>query len=278
MKVLFDQVAEQCSQLVTRTYSTSFSFGVQLLHPSIRQHIYNIYGFVRLADEIVDSFHAYDKAKLLEELETDYQQAFQNQISLNPILNAFQHTVHRFSIGQEVIQAFLESMKTDLHQTRYTQPEYTRYIYGSADAVGLMCLTVFVQGNSSLYNELKPYAMRLGSAFQKVNFLRDLKNDTQELNRNYFPILQSETLNETNKKKIIAEIHEDFQIARIGIRQLPREAQLGVYIAFIYYLQLLRRLERVPAQSILTQRIRISNTRKIALALLSGLRHWLRLI
>lgn len=266
MKILFDQTSQAVSQLVTKKYSTSFSLAVKLLAPKIRPHIYNIYGFVRLADEIVDSFHGYDKRQLLEQFENDYYQAIQNGISLNPVLNAFQYTVKTCQISDDLVQAFLSSMKRDLIQSDYqTYDDYKDYIYGSADVVGLMCLNVFVNGNQSRYEELRPYAEKLGSAFQKVNFLRDIQADTQELNRSYFPDIECDKLDNESKCSIIHDIENDFKEALIGIKKLPIEAKLGVYTAYIYYKTLLNKLHKTPYQDIMHTRIRVSDPVKLGL-------------
>lgn len=279
MKQLFDEVSFKCSKLVTQNYSTSFSTAVYMLAPSIRRDIYNIYGFVRFADEIVDSFHGYDKEKLIHEFETAYYQAYQDGISLNPILNAFQVTVKENNISDDLIQAFLKSMKLDLVKSDYqTQSEYQEYIYGSADVVGLMCLKVFVKGDEEKYNALKDEAMRLGSAFQKVNFLRDLKDDNLVLNRNYFPGVDLRSFDEKSKKMIIDEIKEDFKIARQGIKKLPLEAKFGVFTAYVYYLKLLRKLENTPCHKIGTSRIRVSNYSKAGLLAQSFVTYKLRMV
>uniref|UniRef100_UPI0030ECF7DA phytoene/squalene synthase family protein n=1 Tax=uncultured Flavobacterium sp. TaxID=165435 RepID=UPI0030ECF7DA len=230
MKSLFDKVSNECSVKVTKAYSTSFSSAVKMLAPCIRQDIYNIYGFVRFADEIVDSFHEYDKEFLFAKFEQDLADALQHKISLNPILNSFQHTVNMHNIPQEMIDAFMKSMKLDLTKSEYTTTEeYNEYIYGSADVVGLMCLKVFVKGNDEKYNELKDSAMRLGSAFQKVNFLRDLKADFEDLSRTYFPNTDLNHLDEKSKQEIIDDIESDFEAAYEGIKNLPLEAKFGVY-------------------------------------------------
>ena len=229
MKSNFDNVSFDCSAKVTKASSTSFSSAVKMLAPSIRQDIYNIYGFVRFADEIVDSFHDYDKQILFSQFENDLALALSQKISLNPILNSFQHTVHNYNIPNELIEAFMKSMKLDLHKTKYnTVEEYNEYIYGSADVVGLMCLKVFVNGNIELYEELKHSAMRLGSAFQKVNFLRDLKADFEDLSRSYFPNTNLSELDEVSKQQIISEIQADFDAGFEGIQKLPLEAKFGV--------------------------------------------------
>lgn len=266
MKALFDTVSHQCSRAVTKTYSTSFSTAVQLLSPSIRQDVYNIYGFVRLADEIVDSFHDYDKSNLFALFEIDLENALKHKISLNPVLNAFQHTVHKYDIPQELIDAFMKSMKADLTKTVYqSQAEYEDYIYGSADVVGLMCLKVFVKGNHQKYNELKAAAMKLGSAFQKVNFLRDLKADFEQLNRTYFPNTDLTQLNEQAKQQIIEEIEADFKAGYEGIVLLPLEAKLGVYTAYVYYKKLLAKLKKTPSTQIRQTRIRVPDYEKYGL-------------
>ncbi|SHI31368.1 Phytoene/squalene synthetase [Mesonia phycicola] len=266
MKSIFDNVSMQCSQAVTNSYSTSFSTATKLLAPSIRQDIYNIYGFVRFADEIVDTFHDYNKEQLFNDFEKEMYKAIENKISLNPILNAFQHTVHKYSIEPKMYESFMKSMRMDLHKSTYlTQQEYKDYIYGSADVVGLMCLKVFVKGDQEKYNNLKNDAMRLGSAFQKVNFLRDLKADFEELSRTYFPNTNLEQLDEASKNKIIKEIEDDFNQALIGIAKLPVEAKLGVYTAYIYYLKLLKKLKATPSLEIRTKRIRVPNYQKAGL-------------
>lgn len=279
MKQLFDEVSFKCSKLVTKNYSTSFSLAVYMLAPSIREDIYSIYGFVRFADEIVDSFHGFEKEKLINDFETEYYKAYESGISLNPILNAFQITVKQNNISDDLIQAFLKSMKLDLVKSDYnTKSEYEEYIYGSADVVGLMCLKVFVRGDEEKYNLLKDEAMRLGSAFQKVNFLRDLRDDNLVLNRNYFPGVDLKSFDETAKKAIIAEIQEDFRIAREGIKKLPLEAKFGVFTAYVYYLKLLRKLEKTPCHKIGTSRIRVSNYSKAGLLAQSFVTYKLRMV
>lgn len=266
MKSIFDSLSFECSKRVTQTYSTSFSTAVKMLAPSIRQDIYNIYGFVRFADEIVDSFHDYPKVTLFDLFETDLANALAHKISLNPILNAFQHTVHQYNIPNELIDAFMKSMKLDLSKSVYeTEQEYQDYIYGSADVVGLMCLRVFVKGDIESYNKLKNSAMRLGSAFQKVNFLRDLKDDHEVLSRTYFPNTDLNRLDEQAKAKIIQEIEADFAAGYEGIIQLPFEAKFGVYTAFVYYKKLLHKLSKTPSAEIKNTRIRVSDYQKIGL-------------
>lgn len=266
MKTYFDDISFQTSKLVTQKYSTSFAAAVKLLGPSIRQDIYNIYGFVRLADEIVDSFHDYDKKELFYKLWTDLTLAVEQGISANPILNAFQHTVKKYAIPKELYTAFMESMEADLSKNNYESVEdYCHYIYGSADVVGLMCLKVFVNGDEDKYGLLKNNAMRLGSAFQKVNFLRDLKMDYEQLNRSYFPNADLARLDENSKCAIIKEIEEDFRVGFAGILQLPIDAKLGVYIAYVYYRKLLLKLKNTPSKDILNARIRVPNYQKIGL-------------
>ena len=266
MKQLFDQVSFDCSRNVTKSYSTSFSSAVKMLEPNIRQDIYNIYGFVRFADEIVDSFHDYNKKELLLLFENDLELALKNKISLNPILNAFQNTVNKYEIPKELIDAFMKSMKLDLSKTEYkTVSEYNEYIYGSADVVGLMCLKVFLKGDQTKYELLKDAAMRLGSAFQKVNFLRDLKADFEDLNRTYFPNTDLSKLDEKSKLKIIEEVEADFEAGYEGMILLPLEAKFGVYTAYSYYKKLLSKLKKTPSAEIKNTRIRVSNYQKYGL-------------
>ncbi|WP_025741490.1 phytoene/squalene synthase family protein [Aquimarina pacifica] len=266
MKSIFDTVSYSCSKIVTNSYSTSFSLASKMLSDSIRQDIYNIYGFVRFADEIVDTFHDYDKEKLFNDFEEEMYKAINNKISLNPILNAFQKTVHQYDIEPELYEAFMKSMRLDLYKTKYlTEKEYKEYIYGSADVVGLMCLRVFVNGNQEKYNELKQSAMYLGSAFQKVNFLRDLKADYEDLDRTYFPNTDLNQLDEASKIRIINEIEEDFEKGLEGILKLPIEAKFGVYTAFTYYRKLLNKLKKTPSKDIKNTRIRVPNYQKFGL-------------
>jgi len=263
MKSIFDNVSAQCSKAVTQSYSTSFSSATKMLATSIRQDIYNIYGFVRLADEIVDSFHNYNKAELFDDFEQQMYNAIENKISLNPILNSFQETVHKYNIEADLYEAFMKSMRLDLSKKNYlTDAEYKEYIYGSADVVGLMCLRVFVKGNNKLYNELKSSAMRLGSAFQKVNFLRDLKADFEGLERSYFPNADLNNLNEASKQEIILEIEDDFKAAYLGIKKLPIDARFGVYTAYKYYSKLLKKLKTTPSSQLKETRIRVSDYQK----------------
>ena len=280
MKYLFDQVSFETSRNVTKKYSTSFSMAVKMLSPSIRSAMYSIYGFVRFADEIVDTFHQYDKDQLLNDFENEYDKALKHGISLNPILNSFQQTVRKYNITDDMVRAFLKSMRADLTKSVYhTREEYKEYIYGSADVVGLMCLKVFVNGDEDKYNELKEAAMRLGSAFQKVNFLRDLKDDYELLNRSYFPNVDLSSLNPKSKTIIIDEIEDDFNYAfNHGILKLPVEAKFGVYMAFRYYRRLLKKLNRVPSSQIINTRVRISNPMKINLLARSYVKYKLNMI
>ncbi len=266
MKSLFDKVSRECSKTVTHNYSTSFSLASKMLGPSIRQDIHNIYGFVRFADEIVDTFHDYDKRSLLDRFEQDLAHAIEDKISLNPILNSFQETVNKYNITPDMYGAFIHSMRLDLDKSIYlTDEEYRNYIYGSADVVGLMSLKVFVKGDMEKYNDLKDDAMRLGSAFQKVNFLRDLKADLETLERSYFPNTDLHDLSEEDKARLIDEIKDDFDAGLRGIKRLPIEAKLGVYTAYTYYRRLLTRLERTPSKEIRNKRIRVPNYEKIFL-------------
>ncbi|RZJ73688.1 phytoene/squalene synthase family protein [Flavobacterium sp.] len=279
MKKLFDDVSGACSRQLTKTYSTSFSTAVRMLAPSIRQDVYNIYGFVRLADEIVDSFLDYRQQTLLDQLRTQTYEAVSDGISLNPVLNAFQETVNRYDMPMKMIDDFLRSMETDLNKKTYdSKEEYDLYIYGSADVVGLMCLHVFVKGDAKKFDELKASAMRLGSAFQKVNFLRDFKADFELLGRVYFPGTDFETLSDLDKKNIIADIHEDLEQGFQGIKRLPIEARLGVYVAYRYYRALLGRLNRIASEDLKKRRIRVPNYSKLTLFARCYLDHKLNLI
>ena len=265
MKSLFDKISFECSKNITRTYSTSFAAGIRFLDKSLHQHIYAIYGFVRLADEIVDSFHDYNKSHLIAKFRQETVEAIESKISLNPVLNSFQYTVSQFKIEWDLIDSFLKSMEMDLSKIEYSQQNYNNYIYGSAEVVGLMCLKVFSQGNQNLYNKLKPYAIKLGSAFQKVNFLRDLKADFQDLGRIYFPNINFETFTNEQKIEIENEIGIEFDEALIGIKMLPKSSRIGVLLAFMYYKKLFNRIKSLPIHTIRTERIRISNFNKIAL-------------
>ena len=279
MKNFYDKVTENCSRIVTQSYSTSFSLATKMLDSSIRNHIYNIYGFVRFADEIVDTFHDFPKEELLNRFEKDLNFSLEKKISLNPILNSFQLTVNKYNIDRKLISAFLKSMRWDLNKNIYkTDKEYKEYIYGSADVVGLMCLKVFVKGDDNLYFKLKPAAMSLGSAFQKVNFLRDLKKDYQELDRTYFPNVDFNHFDEETKTNIIKEIENDFNLALKGIFDLPIESRFGVYTAYKYYNKLLKKLKNIPSKRIQNARIRVPNYQKMGVFARSYLKYRLNLL
>ena len=279
MKEIFDKVSKDCSKIVIKEYSTSFYRATELLSKSIRNDIFNIYGFVRFADEIVDTFHDYPKKQLLDEFEKELWSSIENKISLNPILNSFQNTVNKYDIDLSLIKSFMKSMRMDLDIRRYkNRKDYKEYIYGSADVVGLMCLKVFVSGSKKEYNKLKPYAMSLGSAFQKVNFLRDLKSDEEILNRVYFPNINMQNFDEYDKETIINEIEENFEHAIKGIVKLPKKAKFGVYIAYRYYNKLLNKLKRTPSIDIKESRIRIDNFQKFIVLTRSYVKYQLNLI
>lgn len=279
MKAIFDKVSEDCSEIVIKEYSTSFYKATQLLSKSIRNDIFNIYGFVRFADEIVDTFHKYPKKELLDQFEKELWLSIENKISLNPILNSFQHTVNKYSINLNLIKSFIKSMRMDLDIKRYrNRKDYKEYIYGSADVIGLMCLKVFVSGSTKEYNELKPYAISLGSAFQKVNFLRDLKSDSEILNRVYFPNIDMKSFDENSKENIINEIEEDFEHALKGIVKLPKKARFGVYIAYRYYYKLLKKMKTTPSLYIKKSRVRIDNFQKFIVLTRSYVKYQLNLI
>ena len=279
MKKIFDEVSEMCSKTVTESYSTSFSLATRMLSPSIRQDIYNIYGFVRFADEIVDSFHDYNKEELLNNFEKELRYSITNKISLNPILNSFQKTLLKYEIDIELVNSFLKSMRWDLDKKVYlNKQEFDEYIYGSADVVGLMCLKVFVSGDQDKFNQLKPYAMSLGSAFQKVNFLRDLKADHESLNRSYFPNLNIDKFDEKSKQFILNEIDKDFTNALKGILLLPSSARFGVYTAYKYYLKLLNKLRKTDPLKIKNSRIRVPNYQKINVLARSYVRYRLNIL
>lgn len=277
MKKLFDELSYQVSKATTRKYSTSFSLGIMALRPSIRRDIYAVYGFVRLADEIVDSFHDYDKAMLLKRFKTETWQALEENISLNPILQSFQDTVTRYKIDTSLIEQFLKSMEMDLTCYDHDVERYNEYILGSAEVVGLMCLKIFVEGDQETYDLLKPYAMKLGSAFQKVNFLRDLKDDYEILGRTYFPKVNLCLFDNDIKCSIEKEIEEEFSEALKGIRKLPASSKFGVYLAYKYYLSLFKRIKRTPAQKIMKQRIRIPNSLKLSIMMHSYIQYKMKI-
>jgi len=278
MKYLFDRVSFECSKLTTKTYSTSFSLGILFLAPKLRNPIYGIYGFVRFADEIVDSFHGYNKKELLATFRNDTNTALQEGISLNPVLNAFQSVVNQFQIDRQWIDIFLDSMEMDLHCQTYDEESYKKYIFGSAEAVGLMCLHVFTDGDAVLFEQLKPYAMRLGAAFQKVNFLRDAQADNVLLGRTYFPSVNLGNFSKADKEAIEREIEADFFEALKGIKMLPASARKGVYLAYYYYQVLFKKIKRLPAERILVERIRIPNYQKMVLMVESHLKYQLNII
>lgn len=268
MKMLFDKISAACSKTITKAYSTSFSLGIKLLGREVQQPIYAIYGFVRLADEIVDSFQGYQQATLLEELRMQTSLALEMRISLNPVLNSFQEVVHRYHIDQELIDTFLDSMEMDLQDIRYSRSLYEQYILGSAEVVGLMCLKVFTHHNPALYEQLKTPAMKLGAAFQKVNFLRDVQADTQELGRHYFPqVTDLRHFSASDKALIETEIDNDFHEAITGIRALPASSRKGVQLAYAYYRVLFNKIKALPPQRIMTERIRVPNGHKLGIML-----------
>lgn len=278
MKQFYDEVTFKCSKLITNCYSTSFSLGTYFLGKEFRMPVYAIYGFVRFADEIVDTFHDYDKLELLERFTKETYRALDEQISLNPVLQSFQITVNNYQIDRSLIDTFLKSMRMDLDKKNYTQEGYEEYILGSAEVVGLMCLKIFVRGDENVYQHLKHDAMKLGAAFQKINFLRDLKADYQLMGRTYFPGLEMNQFNETSKKAIEFDIQKDFDFGLRGIRQLPKESRFGVYIAYTYYISLFRKVKRTSSSVILNKRIRITDEKKYLLFVWCLIRHKLNLI
>lgn len=273
MKKLYDELSYEISKATTQKYSTSFSLGILALKPKIRPAVYAIYGYVRLADEIVDSFHGYDKFTLLQRFKKQTYQALEEGISLNPILQSFQETVNNYNIDQQLIDQFLKSMEMDLQPIEYNSEKYKEYILGSAKVVGLMCLQIFVEGNKENYEALKPFAMKLGSAFQKVNFLRDLKDDYQILGRSYFPNVDMTIFNNEIKGFIEKEIEVEFKEALSGIKNLPASSKFGVYLAYKYYLSLFKKIKRTSAQQILNERVRIHNGHKMSLMMSSYLQY-----
>jgi phytoene/squalene synthetase len=275
------QYTETCyklSKTITRDYSTSFSLGIHMLDRSFHPAIYAIYGFVRLADEIVDTFHGHDKSTLLEKFKAETDAALRDRVSTNTVLHAFQDVVHRYGIEREMIDAFLHSMEMDLHPVLYTDALYNEYIYGSAEVVGLMCLRVFCQGDDAAYRSLREPARRLGAAFQKVNFLRDLRSDHDERGRVYFPGVDFTRFDHAAKEQIEADILADFDASLPGIRALPQGARLGVTVAYIYYKALFRKIRLLPAQRIRQERIRVPNLQKFLLLVQTWVRYRLRLV
>ena len=275
---LYTHTALQCSKVITRNYSTSFTLGIQTLHKKFHMPIYAIYGFVRYADEIVDTFHDFDKAQLLARFKMDTYQAIDEKISLNPVLHSFQLVVNQYHIGHDLIEAFLHSMEMDLQGESYNQAGYEEYIYGSAEVVGLMCLRVFCDGDDAEYDRLQPSAKHLGAAFQKVNFLRDIKSDFKERGRIYFPGVDFSSFSQEDKKKIETDIEQDFKAALIGIKQLPPPVRAGVYLAYIYYLQLFKKIRKLSASKILSERIRVPDLQKMVLLSKTLLMHRLKLL
>jgi phytoene synthase len=275
--LLYNQTAEQCSKVITNRYSTSFSLGIKMLGREIRGPIYAIYGFVRVADEIVDTFHGYDKEALLREFRTDTQKAIERKISTNPVLHAFQEVAHKYNIEQDLIDAFLDSMEMDLTGKTYNDSLYQKYIYGSAEVVGLMCLRVFCNGNEVLYNDLKAHAKSLGAAFQKVNFLRDLKDDFDDRGRMYFPGIDFSKFSEADKRQIEQDILANFADALVGIKKLPSSSCRGVYLAYRYYMKLFRKIANTKPDQIKSERIRISNTSKLYILMKSEARYQLNI-
>ena len=265
MKYLFDNLSVQVSKMTTHTYSTSFSLGIYFLNNRLRNAIYSVYGFVRVADEIVDSFEGFDKQYLLEKFKEQTFESIDKRISVNPILNSFQQAVHEYNIDQNLIEVFLKSMEMDLEKVDYTDEKYQRYILGSAEVVGLMCLHVFTEGDQQMFDELKPFAMKLGAAFQKVNFLRDMKDDYQLLGRIYFPGVNMNDFTISAKKQIEDEIENDFHLALVGIKKLPVSSKGGVYLAYMYYQSLFKKIKKLPAHKILNERVRINNGQKFGL-------------
>jgi len=278
MVELFHSTSEKCSRIVTEGYSTSFFSAIGMLHTSLRKPVYNIYGFVRFADEIVDSFHDFDKKFLLQQFKVETYDAIERKISLNPILNSFQQTVNEYGIDAKLIDSFFESMEMDLEKTKYDSQGYQEYIYGSAEVVGLMCLYVFCEGKRELYDKLKSSAQSLGAAFQKVNFLRDVKADFNGLSRMYFPGCDFNNFTEQEKRQIEDDIDEDFIKAYEGVKQLPLKARFGVYVAYKYYLSLFRKIKKVKPARILETRVRIPNYKKAMIIFRTGVKNQLRLI
>ena len=278
MMELYTKTCTEISKKITHNYSTSFTLGIRTLNKKLHDPIYSIYGFVRVADEIVDTFHGHNKSNLLAKFKADTYDALENKISTNPILHAFQNVVHQYNIDYELIEAFLKSMEMDLIHSTYDDGKYNEYIYGSAEVVGLMCLRVFCNGDNEEYNRLKTPAKHLGAAFQKVNFLRDMKSDYAERGRVYFPEVDFNFFCDNTKLKLEQEIEEDFKLAFEGIKQLPVEARFGVYVAYIYYQALLRKIKKVPASTIKEARIRVPNKEKFALLLSSWFRFRLNVI
>lgn len=277
MDKLYNKVSYHASKITTRAYSTSFSLGILFIKPSVRNDIYAIYGFVRLADEIVDTFHDFDKESLLNRFRDDVYKSIDEGISLNPILQSFQTTVNKYNIDRQLIEQFLHSMEMDLHKQVYNPDKYKEYILGSAEVVGLMCLKVFAKGDENLYQQLKPHAMSLGSAYQKINFLRDLKDDFQNLGRTYFPGIDLNFFNDNAKWELIEDIEKDFAHGYEGVKKLPRTARFGVFLSYKYYYGLLKKIKRAAPKEMLSKRIRLSDKRKIYMLFRSAIQYKLHL-
>ncbi|MFZ4542856.1 MAG: phytoene/squalene synthase family protein [Saprospiraceae bacterium] len=278
MDKLYSKTCAECSQIITKRYSTSFSLGIRLFEKKLRAPICSIYGFVRFADEIVDTFHGFEKGVLLNRFREDTYRAIEEKISLNPVLHSFQEVVHQYAIGLDLIDAFLDSMEMDLHFSKYEDSLYKQYIYGSAEVVGLMCLRVFTNGNEEEYKKLQAPAQALGSAFQKINFLRDIKSDFDERGRTYFPGIDYRNFTDVQKTEIEMDIKNDFDHGYQGIVQLPVSARLGVYLAYKYYINLFHKIKRSPASKVKEERIRINNRFKLYLLCRSALRHSLNML
>ncbi len=278
MMSLYTNTCLECSELITKRYSTSFSSGIRAFDKKLRSPIYAVYGFVRFADEIVDTFHEHDKKSLLDRFRTETYQAIEEKISLNPVLHSFQKVVNEYQIDHELIDAFLDSMEMDLYHNRYEDSLYNTYIYGSAEVVGLMCLKVFVEGDQAEYERLRPAACKLGSAFQKINFLRDMKSDFDERGRVYFPGVDFRHFDERDKKLIEDDIQGEFDEALVGIKNLPKSARFGVYLAYVYYTNLFSKIKKANAERVKQERIRVNDGKKVYLVFESMFKHSFNLL
>ena len=278
MMTLYTNTCLECSEIITKRYSTSFSLGIRAFDKSLRSPIYAVYGFVRFADEIVDTFHEHDKASLLERFRKETFLAIEEKISLNPVLQSFQKVVNEYEIDHDLITAFLDSMEMDLYHSRYEDSLYNSYIYGSAEVVGLMCLKVFVKGDQAEYERLRPFACKLGSAFQKINFLRDMKSDFDERGRVYFPGVDFRHFDNHEKEIIEADIQGEFDEALVGIKQLPKTARLGVYLAYVYYTNLFNKIKAANAARVKEERIRVNDGKKVYLMFRSALKHSMNML
>ncbi len=275
---LYNRNALVCSIVTTKNYSTSFSLAVRLLDKKIQLPIYALYGFVRYADEIVDTLHTFDKHALLKKFKEDTYSAIEMKVSINPILHSFQQIVHQYKIEQTHIEAFFFSMEMDLYDQQYDKLNYEKYIYGSAEVVGLMCLRIFYPYDDIAYNNLKLPAQKLGQAFQKINFLRDLENDYTHLGRTYFPNIDFNNFKKSDKEQIENEISSDFQQALLGIKELTSEFQLGVYLAYSYYWNLFKKIKKAHPKQIIKQRFRINNPLKIVILITCYFKYKLGLV